>query len=156
MNFHTNLNLILFLIYRRCELLESMGAQQELVEAYLNMLRGVHPDDDKKAEWVELAVRIARMRHASGHFHSARRALSNALIHCADNFSMENYNLLLDLLILTKRYIEVVKVRSTFCHFCGFKKKRNIFTGRGRWLSPSLVIQTGLIEWPWPVKKNYQ
>lgn len=102
-----------FLLYfRRCEFLEGIGAQQELVEAYLSMLRGVHPDDDMKAEWVEFAVRIARMRHASGHFHSARRALSNALIHCPDAFSMENYNLLFDLFILTKRYIEVVKVRS--------------------------------------------
>lgn len=87
-----------------------MGAQQELVEAYLTMLRGVQPEEEKKTEWVELAVRIARMRHANGHFHSARRALSNALIHCADKFTMENYNLLLDLLILTKHYVDVVKV----------------------------------------------
>lgn len=72
-------------------------AQQELVGAYLIMLRGVHPDDDKKVEWVELAVRIARMRYVSSHFHSAQKALSNALIYFTDNFSVGNYILLLDL-----------------------------------------------------------
>ena len=100
----------LWSIFRRCELLEAMGAQQELVDAYLTMLRGVQPEEDKKMEWVELAVRIARMRHAEGHFTSARKALSNALIHCADKFSMENYNLLFDLMILTKQYVDVVRV----------------------------------------------
>ncbi|KAK4007729.1 hypothetical protein OUZ56_012882 [Daphnia magna] len=70
----------------RCELLESMAAQKELLKACLTMLRCVQPENEQKRnEWVELAVRIARMHHASGQLYSARRTLSNALVltkHC--------------------------------------------------------------------------
>lgn len=92
-------------------MLESIGAHKELLKACLTMLRSVKPESEQKmVEWVELAVRIARMHHARGHFHSARRALSNALVTCSVHFSMEHFNLLLELQILTKHYLDVVKV----------------------------------------------
>jgi general transcription factor 3C polypeptide 3 (transcription factor C subunit 4) len=94
--------------------LESIGAEKEQLKAFLTMLRGVQPEDEeKKNEWVELAEKIARMYFASGHLHSARRALSNALVTCADNFKMEHFNLLLELQISTKHYLDVIKVWQT-------------------------------------------
>lgn len=88
-----------------------MGAHKDLLKACLTMLRCVQPESEqKKTEWVELAVRIARMHHASGHLHSASRALSNVLITCSDHFAMEHYNLLLELQILTKHYLDAIKV----------------------------------------------
>ena len=75
------------------------------------MLRCVKPDtEQKRIEWVELAVRIARMHHASGHLHTASRALSNALVTCSNHFTMEHYHLLLELQILTKHYLDALKV----------------------------------------------
>ncbi len=104
-----------FFFLSRCELLESMGANKDLLKACLTMLRCVQPESEQKMkEWVELAVRIARMHHASGHLHSARKALSNALITCSGHFSMEHYNLLLELQILTKHYLDVIKVGLLF------------------------------------------
>ena len=103
---------LVFSYFSRCELLESMGANKDLLKACLTMLRCVQPESEQKmVEWVELAVRIARMHHASGHLHSARKALSNALVTCSAHFSMEHYNLLLELQILTKYYLDVIKVR---------------------------------------------
>jgi general transcription factor 3C polypeptide 3 (transcription factor C subunit 4) len=100
--------------FSRCNVLESIGAEKEQLKAFLTMLRGVQPEDEeKKNEWVELAEKIARMYFASGHLHSARRALSNALVTCADNFKMEHFNLLLELQISTKHYLDVIKVRQT-------------------------------------------
>ncbi len=100
--------------FSRCEVLESIGAQKEQLKSFLTMLRFVQPENEqKKNEWVELAEKIARMYFASGHLHSARRALSNALVTCADNFKMEHFNLLLELQILTKHYLDVIKVRWT-------------------------------------------
>lgn len=88
-----------------------MGAQKDLLEASSTMLKCVVPaDEEKMNEWVELAVRIARIHHASGHMHSARKALNNALVHCHKLFTMEHYNLLLELQLLTKRYLDIVKV----------------------------------------------
>ncbi|EFX62545.1 hypothetical protein DAPPUDRAFT_270228 [Daphnia pulex] len=81
------------------------------------MLRGVHQpeNEQKKNEWVELAEKIFRMYFASGHLHSARRALSNALVTCADHFKMEHFNLLLELQILTKHYLDVIKTLNRHC-----------------------------------------
>lgn len=93
-----------------------MGAQKDLLKACLTMLRCVQPENEQKRnEWVELAVRIARMHHASGHLHSARRALSNALVTCSASFTMEHYNLLLELQVLTKHYLDVMKVLTKHC-----------------------------------------
>ena len=85
-----------------------MGAHKELLRACLTMLRWVQPENGE--EWIELATNIARIHHAHGHLHSARRALSNALQQCAQHFTMEKYNLLVELQIITKRYLDVLKV----------------------------------------------
>ncbi|EFX65628.1 hypothetical protein DAPPUDRAFT_117104 [Daphnia pulex] len=101
----------------RCEVLKSIGAEKEQLKALLTMLRGVHQpeNEQKKNEWVELAEKIFRMYFASGHLHSARRALSNALVTCADHFKMEHFNLLLELQILTKHYLDVIKTLNRHC-----------------------------------------
>ncbi|EFX88282.1 hypothetical protein DAPPUDRAFT_311610 [Daphnia pulex] len=100
----------------RCRVLKSIGAEKEQLKARLTMLRGVQPENEqKKNEWVELAEKIARIYIESGNLHSARRALSNALVTCADNFKMEHFNLLLELQILTKHYLDVIKVLNRHC-----------------------------------------
>ena len=80
---------------RRCELLISIGAHKELLRACLTMLRWAQPE--RGEEWVELATNIARIHHADGHLHSARKALANALHRCSHHFTMEHFNLLLEL-----------------------------------------------------------
>ena len=95
---------------RRCELLVSMDSHKELLRACLTMLRYAQPENADG--WMELATSIARIHHAHGHLTSARRALSNALQQCSTNFTMEHYNLLFELQIATKRYFDVVKVRT--------------------------------------------
>ena len=97
---------------RRCELLESMGAHNELLQACLTMLRGVQPGTEDGLEWVKVAQHIACIHYGQGNYSSARRALSNALFKCSDYFTMENYHLLLELQIITKHYIGVIKVLS--------------------------------------------
>ena len=88
-----------------------LGAQKEQLKARLTMLRCVQPEtEQKKTEWVELAVTIAREYFSGGHLHSARRALSNALVTSSANFKMEQFNLLFELQLLTKHYLDVVKV----------------------------------------------
>lgn len=72
------------------------------------MLRWAQPE--RGEEWVELATNIARIHHADGHLHSARKALANALHRCSHHFTMEHFNLLLELQVLTKKYLDVVKV----------------------------------------------
>lgn len=101
-----------FIVVRRCELLESMGAHNELLQACLTMLRGVQPDTRDGLEWVKLAEHIACIHYGQGNYSSARRALSNALFKCSAYFTMENYHLLLELQIITKHYIGVIKVCS--------------------------------------------
>ena len=101
------------LLYRRCELLTTIGAHKDLLRACLTMLRWAQPENGE--EWVELATNIARIHHAHGHLHSARRALSNSLHRCSDNFNMEHFNLLMELQIITKKYLDVVKVVLEFC-----------------------------------------
>ncbi|XP_046641592.1 general transcription factor 3C polypeptide 3-like [Daphnia pulicaria] len=44
---------------RRCQVLESIGAEKEQLKARLTMLRGVQPENEqKKNEWVELAEKL--------------------------------------------------------------------------------------------------
>lgn len=51
-----------------------MGAHKELLAACLTMLRCVQPENEEKmGEWVELAARIARKQHLTGHFVSLRK-----------------------------------------------------------------------------------
>jgi general transcription factor 3C polypeptide 3 (transcription factor C subunit 4) len=53
------------------------------------MLRCVKPENkQEKNEWVELAVRIARMHYATGYLHSARKALSIAPVVCSASCTM--------------------------------------------------------------------
>jgi general transcription factor 3C polypeptide 3 (transcription factor C subunit 4) len=90
-----------------------MVAQKEQLKAYLTMLRCVQPEtEQKKIEWVELAVN-AQEYFSSGYLHSARRALSNALVTCSANFKMEQFSLVLELQILTKHYLDVINVKWT-------------------------------------------
>lgn len=95
-----------------------MGAHKELLHACITMLKCVEPgSEEKMSEWVELAVRIARIHHASGHMHCARKALTNALVHCHKLFTMEHYNLLFELQVITKRYFEMIKVQFRIAAF---------------------------------------
>ena len=112
---------------RRCELLESMGAHNELLQACLTMLRGVQPDTEDGLEWIKLAEHIACIHYGQGNFSSARRALSNALFKCSAYFTMENYHLLLELHIITKHYIGVIKVFSVPTGIYIPLRKKNYF-----------------------------
>lgn len=45
-----------------------MGAEKELLQARLTMLRCVQPENDEEmGKWVDLAVLVARNQHADGH-----------------------------------------------------------------------------------------